>query len=233
MSSHSPRFLLAWVASLALGWAASAKAVLSMNAGPDQTLTIPINQPTVATTLSATLTATEDINHKVNLVSWMPSPRLLGAHRFAQSGLFQRAEGRRRHSMIRQAINPDPTRGLPDKHQRKLDEGWVVDNPVPKWHQTGMKQSIEEPRKRITARVSDRVSALLEQAAELSGATVNQFVVQTAYLEAQRMIERETLIRLSQKDAQKILSLLDHPPRPNKTLKQAVKTHRNTVRAQD
>ena len=32
------------------------------------------------------------------------------------------------------------------------------------------------PRKRITARVSDKVRVTLEQAAELLGATVNQFV---------------------------------------------------------
>jgi len=60
---------------------------------------------------------------------------------------------------------------------------------------------MEEPRKRITARVTDSVRDTLEQAAELLGATVNQFVVQTAYVEAQRVIERESVIRLSQKDA--------------------------------
>ena len=60
-----------------------------------------------------------------------------------------------------------------------------------------MEPFLEEPRTRITARVSDIVRTTLEQAAELSGATVNQFVVQTAYLEAQRLIERETVIRLS------------------------------------
>src|SRR5947199_187469 len=53
-----------------------------------------------------------------------------------------------------------------------------------------MEHVTEEPRKRITARVSDKVRATLEQAAELLGATVNQFVVQTAYQEAQRGIER-------------------------------------------
>ena len=67
-----------------------------------------------------------------------------------------------------------------------------------------MEPFLEEPRTRITARVSDIVRTTLEQAAELSGATVNQFVVQTAYLEAQRLIERETVIRLSQSDARRI-----------------------------
>ncbi|HEX9046697.1 MAG TPA: YlcI/YnfO family protein, partial [Verrucomicrobiae bacterium] len=67
-----------------------------------------------------------------------------------------------------------------------------------------MERIVEDPRKRITARVTDRVRTTLEQAAELLGATVNQFVVQTAYLEAQRVIERESVIRLSQKDAERM-----------------------------
>ena len=106
-----------------------------------------------------------------------------------------------------------------------------IDSLVPKWHHIGMEHVIEEPRKRITARVSDRVRDTLEQAAELLGATVNQFVVQTAYVEAQRVIERESVIRLSQKDAHKVLALLDNPPKPNKRLKDAVKAFKGTVRA--
>ena len=92
--------------------------------------------------------------------------------------------------------------------------GRAVDKPVPKWHRIGMEQVLEEPRKRITARVSEGVRDTLEQAAELLGATVNQFVVQTAYVEAH-----------------KLLALLDNPPKPNKRLKDAVKTYNGTVRA--
>lgn len=94
-----------------------------------------------------------------------------------------------------------------------------------------MEQALEQPRKRITARVSESVRDTLEQAAELAGATVNQFVVQTAYLEAQRMIERESVIRLSRRDAQKILCLLDNPPKPNRRLKGALRAYKGTVRA--
>jgi len=92
-----------------------------------------------------------------------------------------------------------------------------------------MKYVMEEPRKRITARVSGKVRVTLEQAAELLGSTVNQFVVQTAYQEAQRVLERESIIRISQKDARKILSLLDNPPKPNKQLKGAVKEYQGSV----
>ncbi len=106
-----------------------------------------------------------------------------------------------------------------------------IDRLVAKWHHIGMEQVLEEPRKRITARVSDNVRVTLEQAAELLGATVNQFVVQTAYQEAQRVLERESVIRLSQQDARKVFSLMDHPPKPNARLKAAVKAFKGSVRA--
>ena len=93
-----------------------------------------------------------------------------------------------------------------------------------------MAQVLEDPRTRITARVTESMRDTMEQAAELVGATLNQFVVQIAYLEAQRLIERESVIRLFQKDARKVLSLLDTPPKPNKLLKQAVKEFQGSVR---
>ena len=62
-------------------------------------------------------------------------------------------------------------------------------------------------------------------------ASVNQFVVQTAYQEAQRILERESVIRLSQTDSRKVLSLLDSPPKPGRALKDAVKAFRGSVRA--
>jgi uncharacterized protein (DUF1778 family) len=79
----------------------------------------------------------------------------------------------------------------------------------------------KKARKRTTARVPGEMRAILERAAELSGATVNQFIVQAAYQEAQRIVERETVIRLSQRDARKVLALLEVPPKPNRRLKDA------------
>jgi uncharacterized protein (DUF1778 family) len=94
-----------------------------------------------------------------------------------------------------------------------------------------MEQVSEDSRTRITARVSENVRSTLEQAAELLGSTVNQFVVQSAYQEAQRVIERESIIRLSQEDARKVFSLLEHPPKPNKKLKDAVKAFKGSADA--
>lgn len=87
-------------------------------------------------------------------------------------------------------------------------------------------------RTRITARIPDEMRGTLEQAAELLGATVNQFVVQIAYIEAQRVIERETMIRLSQKSAQHVLALISAPPRPADSLKEAVEAFKSSVRVQ-
>jgi uncharacterized protein (DUF1778 family) len=86
-------------------------------------------------------------------------------------------------------------------------------------------------RVRLTARIPERLRQTLEQAAELQGATLNQFVVQSAFAEAQRVLERETLIHLSQRDAQKVFGLLEHPPKPNRELKAAVKAGRTLLRA--
>ncbi len=47
-----------------------------------------------------------------------------------------------------------------------------------------MKTANQTAQIRMTVRVSKSVRDTLEQAAELVGSTVNQFVVQTAYTEA-------------------------------------------------
>ena len=90
--------------------------------------------------------------------------------------------------------------------------------------------TIDDEKVRITARVTTEMRDALKQAAQLQGATLNQFVVQSAYQEAQRILERETVIRLSQRDARRVFSLLDDPPKPNKQLKEAVKAYHKLVR---
>lgn len=87
-------------------------------------------------------------------------------------------------------------------------------------------QSIVPKNERVTARISEEVKRLLTQAAELSGATLNQFLVQAALEKAQRMIEQENIIRLSMQDSAWFFNLLDNPPKPNAKLLQAVAAHR-------
>ena len=83
---------------------------------------------------------------------------------------------------------------------------------------------------RIGARVSHDVYQTLVRAAELTGATVNQFLVQSALKEAQAVIEREQVIRLSGADWNWMLELLDNPPEPNEKLKAAMERYRQAQR---
>lgn len=89
-----------------------------------------------------------------------------------------------------------------------------------------MPTSVED----ITIPVPAKLLDTLEQAAQLQGIPLNQFVVQSAFQEAQRIVERETFIRLSQHDAKKVFSLLDHPPKPNPRLTKAIKACRTKIR---
>jgi uncharacterized protein (DUF1778 family) len=83
---------------------------------------------------------------------------------------------------------------------------------------------------RIGARVPHEVYATLCRAAELTGATVNQFLVQSALKEAQAVIEREEVIRLSSRDWNWLLDLMENPPRPNAKLKAAIKRYQKARR---
>ena len=75
---------------------------------------------------------------------------------------------------------------------------------------------------RIGARVPHEVYETLCRAAELTGSTVNQFLVQSALKEAQAVIEREEVIRLSPRDWSWLLDLIENPPVPNVKLKAAM-----------
>jgi uncharacterized protein (DUF1778 family) len=83
---------------------------------------------------------------------------------------------------------------------------------------------------RIGARVPHEVYETLCRAAELTGATVNQFLVQSALKEAQAVIEREEVIRLSARDWHWLLDLMENPPKPNAKLKAAMKRYQKARR---
>ncbi len=74
---------------------------------------------------------------------------------------------------------------------------------------------------RVTARVPKRVQDRLQYAADLTGATLNQFMVQSALKEADAIIEKENLIVLSKRDAQVFFRALANPPAATDAFKKA------------
>lgn len=85
--------------------------------------------------------------------------------------------------------------------------------------------SVSAERSRITTRVPAEVQKTLELAAGMVGATVNQFVIQSALREAQRVIEQERVIRLSARDAEAFLRAVETPAPPNAALSAALEDY--------
>lgn len=83
----------------------------------------------------------------------------------------------------------------------------------------------QENTVRVTARIPASIQETLQQAAELSGATLNQFMIQAALKEAKKIIEDERSIILSEVDADRVFNLIENPPAPNRNLKAAMSKH--------
>ncbi len=86
-------------------------------------------------------------------------------------------------------------------------------------------------RGRITARLSAEKQELLQLAADLSGSTLNQFIVQSALRAAEQVIEHEETIKaikLTVAQSRRFAALLDEPARPNEALQRAMERFRKT-----
>ena len=67
----------------------------------------------------------------------------------------------------------------------------------------------------------------------MCGATLNQFLVQSCLKEAQAVIEREQMLKLSRRDSRQFLNLLDSPPAPNAALRAAQARYKKSRRNAD
>ncbi|MEW5804942.1 MAG: DUF1778 domain-containing protein [bacterium] len=88
--------------------------------------------------------------------------------------------------------------------------------------------SVSRKNERVTARVPSHVYETLTQAAELSGATLNQFLIQSALEKAQEVIEKEHLIHMSMKSAEAFFDAIENPPPPNDRLIAAMKKYESS-----
>jgi uncharacterized protein (DUF1778 family) len=80
---------------------------------------------------------------------------------------------------------------------------------------------------RITARIDIDVQALLSQAAAIVGIpSINAFVLNAAIEKAKLIIEKEHILKLSQRDAMLLAEALDSPAKAHPRLQQAAKRYR-------
>ncbi len=89
--------------------------------------------------------------------------------------------------------------------------------------------STAKAEERISARVPSHVRDRIAMAAQAMGATVNQFLVQSAVEKATEVLERERVISLSSNDAKIVYALLDAPPAPSDALKSAVRSRKGLL----
>lgn len=88
---------------------------------------------------------------------------------------------------------------------------------------------VTQDRGRITARLSAENQEILQLAADLSGSTLNQFIVQAALREAESVIEHQDTLRvfkLTAEQSRRFLSMLENPPAPNEALQRAMARYR-------
>jgi uncharacterized protein (DUF1778 family) len=83
---------------------------------------------------------------------------------------------------------------------------------------------------RVTARIPHANRLIIERAAAVYGATLNQFIVQSALDRAGEILEREETLRLSERDALIFLTALENPPQPSEKLIAALQAHEQFVK---
>ena len=89
-------------------------------------------------------------------------------------------------------------------------------------------KTVERPHKseRVAVRLTGETKRILEHAAEVTGRSLTDFVVDSAVSAAQQAIERNERLKLAAEDREVFLSALANPPAPNEALRAAAARHR-------
>jgi len=85
--------------------------------------------------------------------------------------------------------------------------------------------------KRLTTRITDHVQEKLQVAADILGATLNQFVVQAALEKAERVIESESTLVLTRRESLRLLEMIENPSPRNERFLQAQARYQGTRHA--
>lgn len=87
----------------------------------------------------------------------------------------------------------------------------------------------KEKVSRLNVRLDDSLKALIEEAAALLGESVSSFAVSTLAVRARQVIGADAAIRLTDRERDKFLSMLEAETEPNEKLKAAAKAYPRRV----
>jgi uncharacterized protein (DUF1778 family) len=82
---------------------------------------------------------------------------------------------------------------------------------------------------RFEARVSAELKKLFQEAANLHGMTMTDFVIRSAQEAAKRTVQEQEIMRLSEQDRNVFVSALLNPPEPSPRLRAAVKHYKKVI----
>jgi uncharacterized protein (DUF1778 family) len=82
---------------------------------------------------------------------------------------------------------------------------------------------------RLVARASSEIQDMIQRAADYSGATISQFLIDASIEKARAVIAQTETLALSTESADALMAVLDNPPNANAKLLQAGKHYRDSV----
>ncbi|ODS24862.1 hypothetical protein AB835_00940 [Candidatus Endobugula sertula] len=96
-----------------------------------------------------------------------------------------------------------------------------------------MATSSERKETRLVARTSTEIQEIIQRAADYSGATLSQFLIESAMEKARNVIERTEILHLSMAGADALFASLENPAKANAKLLKAAKHYKDTVNVRD
>jgi uncharacterized protein (DUF1778 family) len=92
-----------------------------------------------------------------------------------------------------------------------------------------MAANSERKETRLVARTSVEIQEIIQRAADYSGSTLSQFLIESAMEKARNVIERTETLHLSIAGANALYDALENSPNANKKLLKAAQNYKNTV----
>ncbi|KMW74368.1 hypothetical protein TI10_00825 [Photorhabdus luminescens subsp. luminescens] len=92
-----------------------------------------------------------------------------------------------------------------------------------------MSTNTERKETRLVAITSTEIQEIIQRAADYSGATFSQFLIESAMERARNVIEQTETLHLSMAGADALLAALENPPKANSKLLKASSYYKDRV----
>ena len=92
-----------------------------------------------------------------------------------------------------------------------------------------MTSQVDRSKPRLVARTSAEVQEIIQRAADYSGTTLSQFIVESSVERARAIIERTHSLKLTMAGSEALFDALENPPKANNQLLEAAKRYKEHV----